>query len=143
MSQNARSWVVKPLLTACALGLCMLVVLVPKAGASAEGCTAAPLGYVCNYTHGTSTWVSEVDAIRGKLSWDAICSYSAKVFFYIPHRGTRVRRSGIVHNGACSFGRAWINFAINRHYRDGTKICVAFYEYHRQQGGRPCEYVEK
>jgi hypothetical protein len=111
------------------------------ANASSSGCTAAPLGMSCINVHGSGLHVDRVDAVRDKASYDFICGYSARVIFHKPDGKTDVRDSGVVHNGACSVGRAWITFDINADYPDGTRVCTAFYENGEQQGGRPCEKV--
>ena len=125
--------------TTATAGLALALTSSAPALATAEGCTPAPFGYTCNYTHGKGTRVDRVDVIRGKADKSMICSYSAIVRVADP--GGRViyeRDSGIVHNGACSPGRAYISFNVRRSFPDGSKICTRFFEGGQQQGGAPC-----
>lgn len=113
----------------------------PTAQADATGCTLAPLGDVCIGVAGSGLHVDNVRAVRGKASYDFICNYSARTFFHKPDGITDTYDSGIVHNGACSAGDAWIDFPVNTDFPDGTQVCIAFYENGEQQGGQPCETI--
>jgi hypothetical protein len=112
------------------------------AGASAEGCTGAPNGYVCVQVEGESRYVERLGAVRGKASWSAICDYRAKVVVRAPSGRKWVYKSPF-HRG-CSWGRAWFDWYPRRNFPHNSRVCSWFYEdgsrrrWGKRQGGVPC-----
>jgi hypothetical protein len=103
-----------------------------SAAASAEGCTWAPSGYVCNYTHGSGAYVSTIDAIRGRSS-NLICNYAADASVQDPWG--RVVWFGHQSHQGCTPARAWFTFKVYRTFRCGYVTSVAWFESGVRQGG--------
>ncbi|MEA2232901.1 MAG: hypothetical protein QOD83_2717 [Solirubrobacteraceae bacterium] len=122
--------------TAVVVTIAALGAAVPDARADAESCAFAPLGYTCNYTHGSGLHVDSVDVIRSKASWDGICSYSASVEVRGPDGAMLFNeRTGVVRDGECVVGRAYITIPVNRDFPADSKLSTRFFEKDEQQGG--------
>jgi len=109
---------------------------VPDASADANSCAFAPLGYTCNNTYGRGLHVDQVDVVRSKASWDGICAYSASVEVRGPDGAMLFsERTGIVRDGECVVGRAYITIPVNRDFPANSKLSTRFFEKDEQQGG--------
>lgn len=49
--------------------------------------------------------------------------------------------SGVIRNGECAAGRAYIEMKVDRKFPDGSKVCTRFFEQGVQQGGAPCAKI--
>jgi hypothetical protein len=108
------------------------------ARASATGCTVAPDGNTCIKVNGTGLHVDSVRVSRNKVRNPTVCDYYATVTV---SGVTQVWRSG-THQG-CGPYQAWMDFAINRDFADGSVICGRFFEGDKQQGGAVCETIHR
>ena len=102
------------------------------ASASAEGCTWAPSGYVCNYTYGSGAYVDRIAAIRGRTG-SLICNYSADASVQDPWG--RVVWYGHQSHAGCTPLRAYFNFYPRRTFHCGYVTSVAWFESGVRQGG--------
>jgi len=115
----------------------------PSAEAAAQGCTpAGTTGTVCVHVHGSGTRVSTVEVSRDKIGKDPICKYSATIDVTGPD-GQNVYHddSQVLHNGACSYERAYNKFEVHRDFPRHSRLCGRFFEDGNQQGGAPCETI--
>lgn len=105
----------------------------PSAEASAAGCTFAPWGDMCFGVNGSSTWINTARIDRGKVSWEGICDYGAKVEVR-QYYGSRPHEYGVVwadeiwRRGECAIGNAWFDFDIYRSFPHNSKICGIWHE---------------
>jgi hypothetical protein len=105
-----------------------------SASATAQGCTLAPSGYVCNTTYGSGARVDKVVAIRSRsVSAGFICNYSADVSVQDPW-GRSVWYRHLSHEG-CTALRATLTFPVNRTFYCGYVTSVAWFESGVRQGG--------
>ena len=105
-----------------------------SASATAQGCTFAPGGYICNTTQGSGGRVDQVVAIRGRsIATGMICNYSADVSVQDPY-GRPVWFGHKSHIGCYPY-RATLTFPVHRTFPCGYVTSVAWYESGVQQGG--------
>lgn len=107
-----------------------MVVVAPAAFATAQSCTSAPRGYVCNTTYGSGARVDRVAAIRAQPQ---TCNYSADMSVLDPWG--RVKHFQHKSFGGCSYVRSWIWFDVYRTFRCGDETSVRWYENGVPQGG--------
>jgi hypothetical protein len=120
-------------LTALAVAMTTLLSVSTDASASAEGCTWAPSGGVCNYTYGSGARVDEINAIRDRVNNQLICNYSADASVEDAY-GRVVWFQHQSHTG-CTPARAYFRFYPKRTFVCGYVTAVAWYESGVQQGG--------
>lgn len=123
------------LVAALLLAFVGMGVAAQPASAYAQGCTAAPWGYVCNTTYGSGAYVPQVTAIRTKISGELICNYSADVSVLDGRNQAHVKWYQHFSHGGCSAGRAWFNAYPIRTFPCGDVTSVAFFENGARQGG--------
>lgn len=132
------------MITIVAAAAAALALPVPNAHAAAQGCTpTGPNGTVCVHVHGSGLHVSSVQVSRDKIGKDPICNYSAVIDVTGPD-GQNIHHddSGILHNGACSYERAYNTFEVHRDFPKNSHLCGRFFEDGKQQGGAPCETIK-
>jgi hypothetical protein len=114
----------------------------PSAIADAQGCTPAGKGSVCVHVHGTRTYVTKVEVSRVKADKSGICGYSTMIDV-TDSDGNNVYHddSGVIRNGECSYGRAYVTMQVQRDLPRNSKLCGRFFENGTQQGGAPCETI--
>ena len=111
-----------------------LLIPASSASASAQGCTFAPSGDVCNHTYGSGAKVDTVVAIRDRApSSGFICNYSADVSVQDPW-GRPIYYQHLSHSG-CYPGRATLTFQVHRTFYCGYVTSVAWFESGVRQGG--------
>ena len=101
------------------------------ASASAEGCTSAPSGYVCNNTKGDKARVNSVYAIRSRNG--LICNWGVDVSVLAP--GGRVKWFRHFDHIGCTPVRAYVKLNVNKTFSCGDETSVRFYESGAPQGG--------
>jgi hypothetical protein len=139
----AMNLVIPRLVTlAAAISTSALVLPTPDADADAQGCTGAGVGIVCINVQGTRTHVDTVYVSRDSKP-TGTCGYSATIDVTAPGGGNVYHDdSGVIRNGACSYGRAYIKFNVQRDFPRSSRICARFFEGGKQQGGSPCETIK-
>jgi hypothetical protein len=105
------------------------------ASAYAQGCTAAPYGYVCNTTYGNGNYVPQVTAIRTKASASWICNYTAHISVLDGRNTANVKYFRSFYHGGCTVGRAWFDAYPQRYFSCGDITSVAWFEDGVRQGG--------
>lgn len=113
----------------------------PAAHADANSCSPAPYGVICIQVYGRSIRVDSVEAIRDKADFGGICAYSAAVDVHEGPTNLYHQETGIVRNGECVAGRAYVSFPIGRDFPHGSVICTRFFEGGVQQGGLACATI--
>lgn len=122
--------------TAAVATIAALGAAAPDARVDANSCAFAPEGYTCNNTYGGGLHVDRVEVVRGKASWEGICSYSASVEVHGPDGALLFsERTGIVRDGECVPGRAYITIPVNRDFPANSELSTRFFERDEQQGG--------
>lgn len=101
------------------------------ASATAEGCTSAPSGYVCNNTKGDKARVDSIYVIRGRSG--LVCNWGADASVLAP--GGRVKWFRHYNHIGCTPGRAYIKFDVNKTFNCGDETSIRFYESGVPQGG--------
>lgn len=128
---------------ATATALLALTALAHPASAGSNGCTGAPSGITCIKVNGGGLHVGSVDAVRDKFSNSLICNYSAAVEVTKDGASLYHDDSGVIRNGECVPGRAYIHMNVDREFPSGSKICIRFFENGDQQGGAPCAKIHR
>ncbi len=104
--------------------------------ATAEGCTFAPSGYVCNNTKGDKARVDSIYVIRGRKQGKLpglICDWGADASVLAP--GGRVKWFRHYNHIGCTPGRAYVKFDVNKTFNCGDETSARFYEGGKPQGG--------
>jgi len=122
------------LLTVAVVLAAVATALLPTAAsATAQSCTRAGLGVVCNTTYGSRAYVDRIVAIRDK-GWD-IPNPSADASVLDGHNHAHVLWFQHQSRTGSFVGRAWFNFYPRRNFLCGDVTSVRFYENRTPQGG--------
>jgi hypothetical protein len=125
----------KRLITAAAVGVvASATVLAPGAAyATAQSCTRAGIGAVCNTTYGSGARVDEIWAIRDKGF--SIMNPSADASVLDGRNQAHVKWFQHKSRTGSDVGRSWLIFYPARTFACGDVTSVRFYENNVPQGG--------